>query len=477
MDRRDFLKSMAIGAASALVCSCKTAVQNSSARNFPNIILCMSDDQGWKDTGYSGHPILKTPSLDDMARTGVRFERFYAAAPVCSPTRGSCLTGRHPSRYGIFGANSGHLPEHEITLAEALKQQGYKTGHFGKWHLGTLTKTEKDSNRGGEKHQEHYSPPWDNGFDVCFSTEAKVPTWDPMKNPEKNIQGASKKQKPGGPYGTAYWIGPDEKAIDNLEGDDSRVIMDRAIPFIRSVKKTGAPFFMVIWFHTPHAPVIAGPEFRNLYKDCNEGEQHYYGTITAMDQQMGRLREELRSLGLAENTMLWFCSDNGPEGKKIENRNCGTAGILRGRKRSLFEGGVRVPGLLEWPAKIKAPRTIHMPCCTSDYFPTIIESIGQKPLTAHPMDGLSLLPAIAGEMEARPSPICFESRKQVSMVDNRYKIISLDGGENYALYDLIADPGEKDNLAGEKPEILGAMKKQLTFWLESCKKSQALLSK
>jgi arylsulfatase A-like enzyme len=170
----------------------------------------MADDLGFGDTGFNGNNIIKTPSLDAMAKAGLRFTRFYSAAPVCSPTRGSCLTGRHPYRYGITFANVGHMPKAEITLAEALKTQGYTTGHFGKWHLGTLTKTEKESNRGGPRGAKHYSPPWENGFDICFSTEAKVPTWDPMKKPESNEH-----------YGTYYWTQDGAKATENLDGDDS----------------------------------------------------------------------------------------------------------------------------------------------------------------------------------------------------------------------------------------------------------------
>ena len=155
----------------------------------PNVILVMSDDQGWGDTGYNGHDTLKTPALDAIAAHGLRFDRWYAAAPVCSPTRGSCLTGRHPSRYGIKGANNGHVRGEEITLAEAVKRIGYRTGHFGKWHVGTLTRVGKDSNRGGARNLDHYAPPWENGFDECFSTEAKVPTFDPMVTPGREAGG------------------------------------------------------------------------------------------------------------------------------------------------------------------------------------------------------------------------------------------------------------------------------------------------
>ncbi|MBN2313910.1 MAG: sulfatase-like hydrolase/transferase, partial [Sedimentisphaerales bacterium] len=397
-----------------------------------------------------------------MARAGMRFTRFYSGAPVCSPTRGSCLTGRHPYRYGIFFANVGHMRKEEITLAEALKSQGYTTGHFGKWHLGTLTTTEKDSNRGGPKGIEEYSPPWENGFDVCFSTEAKVPTWNPMKSPDSNK-----------PYGTYYWNQDGKKVTENLEGDDSRVIMDRAVPFIRTAVKKSTPFFAVVWFHTPHLPVIAGPKYRALYSQYSEDEQHYYGCITALDEQVGRLRQELRNLGVSDNTMLWFCSDNGPEGKDGKHdRTRGSAGPFRGRKRSLFEGGVRVPGLLEWPSKVQAGRITDVPCSTCDYFPTVLDALGFRIKgQPEPIDGVSLLPLIEGKMTERPLPIGFESRDQVSLTDNRYKIYSGDKGKSYMLFDLLDDPGETKDLAAEKPQIVEAMKTKLKRWRASCKKS------
>jgi arylsulfatase A-like enzyme len=422
----------------------------------------MADDMGWGDPGFNGNSIIKTPNLDAMAEAGMRFTRFYSGAPVCSPTRGSCLTGRHPYRYGIFGANSGHMLKEEITLAEALKMQDYTTGHFGKWHLGTLTTTEKDSNRGGPKGAQHYSPPWENGFDVCFSTEAKVPTWNPMISPES-----------GKPYGTYYWRQDGTKVTENLEGDDSRVIMDRVVPFIRDAVNNSRPFFTVIWFHTPHLPVLTGPEYRKMYSQYSEDQQHYYGCITALDEQMGRLRSELWELGISDNTMVWFCSDNGPEGKDGQSgRTRGSAGPFRGRKRSLFEGGVRVPGLLEWPARIAPGQVTDIPCSTSDYFPTIMDVLGfRMEGQPEPTDGVSLLPLIEGKMTERPLPIGFESRNQVSLTGNRYKIYSKDNGKTYMLFDLLDDPGESHNIAARNSGLLAAMKMQLEEWRASCKDS------
>ena len=478
MRRRSFLKAMGLGAAAMAIPGTTRAEKTPKGKPKPNVILCMTDDQGWGDTGYNGRKELKTPNLDAMAAEGLRFDRWYSGAPVCSPTRGSCITGRHPYRYGIFFANVGHMKKEEITLAEALKTQGYTTGHFGKWHLGTLTTKIRDSNRGRPGADQHYSPPWKNGFDACFSTEAKVPTWDPMIRPGTKDQ----------PYGTYYWDGPEHRVTENLKGDDSRSIMDRAIPFIRGAVKAATPFLAVIWFHTPHLPVVAGGKYTEMYKD-HRGK-NYLGCITAMDDQMGRLRAELKALGIADNTMLWFCSDNGPEGGRFNGAN-GSAGPLRGRKRSLYEGGVRVPGLLVWPAKVTKPRVVKMPCSTSDYFPTVLDVLGftmkGRPL---PIDGVSLLPLIEGRMTRRPRPIGFESAGQVSLTDNRYKLIRAGGRRRkkkkpneadktgrqpakFELYDLIEDPGEKHDLAAEKPDVVTKMRATLDAWRASCKKSLA----
>ncbi len=412
------------------------------AAPLPNVILCMADDQGWGDTGYNGHPSLKTPHLDAMSREGLRFDRWYAAAPVCSPTRGSCLTGRHPYRYGVFSANVGHLKKEELSLAEILKSRGYATGHFGKWHLGTLSRDQKDGRRGG-KAEAHYAPPWESGFDVSFSTEVQVPTWDPMRD-----QAVSP---------TRYWEGPGKAASENLEGDDSRVIMDRAIPFIREAAARKRPFFAVVWFHTPHEPVRGGGEFLAAWKDP------YLACLSALDVQMGRLRKELADLGVAGNTMLWYASDNGPE----HAAGPGSAGPLRGRKRSLYEGGIRTPGILVWPDRVKEGRSIPVPCVTSDYLPTVLDAAGIAP-DARPLDGISLLPLIDGKAAARGRPIGFESGEQLAWMEERLKLVRPGKGRPFELYDLADDPSESKDLAASRPEDVARMSRDLETWRASC---------
>jgi arylsulfatase A-like enzyme len=445
MNRRSFLQDVASSALLAAASGCFGGAVAPRPAKRPNIVLVMTDDQGWGDTGYNGHPVLQTPTLDAIAQTGLRFERFYSAAPVCSPTRGSCLTGRHPFRYGIFGANSGDgedpsrfpLPPQEVTLAEILAAEGYATGHFGKWHLGDF---------GGPMR----SSPADQGFQESLSTVRKVATLDP----------------------SGYFLNG-EPYTEPLEGDDSAVIMDRAIPFIRSAAAKDQPFFTVIWFHSPHNPVIAAPEYRARYASYPEREQHFWGVITAADAQLGRLRDELRALNVAEDTMLWFCSDNGPA--LSEEFGAGTTGGLRGNKGTLYEGGVRVPGLLEWPSKISEARTIGMPCSTSDYLPTILDVLDLELPDARPVDGVSLAPLLGGAYQERKKPIGFEHHDKAALIEGRYKLLAAVDGENLAspeLYDLVTDPAESRNLAGSESDRTSSMLESLRAWRASCTQSR-----
>lgn len=463
MNRREFVKA-------AVVPSFLPLRSARAAPNRPNIILMMADDLGWGDPGFDGNRIIRTPHLDAMAKRGIRFTRFYSGGPVCSPTRGTCLTGRHYFRYGVTHANEGMLPKPEITIATMLKALGYTTGHFGKWHLGTLTREIKDGRRGGPGTKT-YMPPWEHGFDVSFSTEQAVPTWDPMRNQ---------------PFATKYWEGPGRYASGNLEGDDSRVMMDRVAPFIQAAAKAGQPFLAVIWFHAPHQPVVAGSAYRAMYSSYDEGQQHFFGCITALDEQVGRLRQELVRLAVADNTMTWFASDNGPEGLTgDEGTNRGTTGGLRGRKRSLFSGGVNVPGLFEWPNHTQPGRVIETSCSTLDYLPTIQEVTGATlPGKPRPVDGVSLMPLLAGKTTGRPVPLCFRyidpkkamhGSPTVAMLEGRYKLLtnfSEDAREDM-LFDVVADRAEADNIIAKHAETARSMKKRLRRWIESCEASHA----
>ncbi len=456
----------------ALLLSNSSATADKPPR--PNVILMMADDLGWGDVQcFNAESPIKTPNLDAMAAGGMKFNRFYAAAPVCSPTRGSCLTGRHPFRYGIYNANAGHMREAELTLAELLKEHGYATGHFGKWHLGTLTKTVRDSNRGGKTGATHYAPPTAHGFDVYFSTEAKVPTYDPMWKPAEDAKKIGwdylEDLDSAVAYNTRYWNTAGEPATENLRGDDSRVIMDRVVPFVEQAKRDGQPFFAVVWFHAPHLPVVAGPKHAAMYAEYDTHARNYYGCITALDEQVGRLRAKLRSLEVAENTMVWFCSDNGPEG--TAGNMPGSAAHLRGRKRSLHEGGIRVPGILEWPSTVKPGSQTDFPAVTSDYLPTIVDALGAKFSDERPRDGISLLSLLAGEQNERKSPIGFQSAKQCALIADRFKLHSKDRGATWQLFDLQADPSEATDVAAKFPVVVEKMAQTFDEWRNSCAQS------
>ncbi|WP_289053765.1 sulfatase-like hydrolase/transferase [Carboxylicivirga marina] len=440
---------------------------NISAQERPNVILIMADDMGWGDAHYNGHSVIQTPSLDDMANEGIRFDRFYSASPVCSPTRASFLTGRHPHRTGVFTANEGILRPEEITISEVLQGIGYSTGHFGKWHLGTMTHTEYDANRGEPGNTKEYNPPVLHGYDKVFATESKVPTYDPMIKPGTTST----------PFGTSFWDENNNKVTDNLSGDASKVVMDRVLPFIDDAKSNDKPFLAVVWFHAPHKPVVAGPEYLAMYNGQTTAKKHYYGCITAMDEQIGRLRDHLQTLGIADNTIITFCSDNGPED--------GTPGITKGykeRKRSLYEGGVRVPSVMVWPEKITEQIITDEPFGTSDYFPTILDILDIDLPSDRSYDGESFLPLISDSKFKRDNGIGFafqhinwsdsknlEDQLSYQLAD--YKLYAKD--EVFELYNIVNDPFETNDLAGNSSysDILNDMIEAYKVWLQSVKDS------
>ena len=417
----------------------------------PNIVLMMADDLGYGDTGFNGNKIILTPHLDQMAEDGVKLTHFYAGGPVCSPTRGTFLTGRHYYRYGIWSANVGHLPDQEITLARMLKSKGYTTGHFGKWHVGTLSKTH--STKGpGRKPAENFAPPWERDYDRSFVVESSVSTWDPGsdKNPF---------------YDDSVPLAGDDQS---LLGGAARVVVDRAIPFMEQAVKNDTPFLAVVWFNAPHEPIKAGPDYLAMYKGYGEAA-HYFGCITELDEQVGRIRKRLKDLGVANNTLLCFCSDNGPEGKSPKGKKVGVTAGLRGRKRSLYDGGVRVPALAEWPGKIEAGSVVNTPCSTLDYFPMVANLTDYQMPDDRPIDGQDLMPILMGHTTNREKAIPFRSRGNATIVKDQHKLV-LPKGE---LYNLSDDWSEKNNIASAHPDRVKLMTAELMKYLDSMQKSHA----
>ncbi len=467
----------------AIVNGHATAAQIDRPVDRPNIVLVMADDLGYGDVGFLGGEAIATPHLDRLAADGITWRRFYAGSPVCSPSRAMVLTGRHAHRLGITGANAGHMPGAEITLAEALRDRGYRTGHFGKWHLGTLTTQRPDSNRGGPtpRGRSHFAPPREHGFDVNVSTEAKVPTWDPYFEPLNNRNRSW--WDPLGPndrrqaYGTAYWS-RGQYVPGLLEGDDSRIILDFALPFIRDTVAEQRPFLAVVWFHSPHRPVVSGDRDRAPYDDGRTSHaQHYAGTVAALDAQIGRLRDELRRLGVVDETLIWFWSDNGPEGfSKVKP---GSPGPFRGRKATLYEGGIRVPCALVWPEMVRPGRVINEPAAGVDVLPTLLELLGDEPIDDRTYDGRSLAGWLVDQPTPRDEPLGFLYRNRGAWVLRRHKLI-VEGLANdivtadladaqpsdleVELYDLRDDPAESRNLNNERPVLRDRLLRAFLDW-------------
>jgi arylsulfatase A-like enzyme len=434
----------------------------------PNIILCMADDQGWGDVGYNGHPVLKTPHLDEMAGTALRFDRFYATSAFCTPTRAAILTGRHPNRFGCY-TWGGTLRPQEVTIAEALKKAGYTTGHFGKWHVGSVLEG-SPVNPGASGFDEWFSAP--NFFDN-----------DPVLSREG-------------------------KAVQT-QGESSMVVMDAALQFISKQAQTTEPFLTVIWFGSPHLPHEASEANRKLYPDQDEAKQNFYGEITGVDNAVGKLREKLRDLGIHENTAVWYCSDNGG----LDTSSTGG----RGKKGSLYDGGLRVPSILEWPAYVEEPQVIDIPCNTVDIFPTLLHMAGITNPPQTPLDGMTLLPIIDGKIKQRRVKMGFwqypaqgrrtpshewmqellEAQNNNEELENKTERLCLDAGKiaekhpwdslpghaalidwpwklhrivyskdsvKFELYNLDKDPGETNNIVYERRVRGSVLENILTSW-------------
>ena len=388
----------------------------------PNVVLVMSDDQGWGQTGYNNHPLLKTPNLDAMAANGLRFNRFYAAAPVCSPTRAAVLTGRTNRRTGVE-SHGYALRLQEKTLAQAMAKAGYATGHFGKWHL--------------------------NG----------------MRGPGVPIL-ANDSHNPG-VFGFQKWLSVtnffDRNPImsragefEEFKGDSSEIIVDEAVKFIKANAEMKRPSFSVIWFGTPHNPFMADPVDTKGFEHLDNDSKDQLGELVAMDRSIGTLRQALKDAGVADNTIVWFTSDNGGLSKIKPS----TVGKLRGFKGSVYEGGLRVPGIIEWPSKIK-PRITKFPAVSMDIFPTIAEIVGladDSMLTIH--DGMSLKLVFAEELINRDKPIPFSFQESKAVIVDNHKIV-FTGPKNktkkFELYDVVADPSEKNDLMASQPELANRM--------------------
>ncbi len=443
------------------VCFFATSFASALEPSRPNVILVMADDQGWGDTSYNGHPELKTPNLDEMAAAGLRLNRFYTAHFNCSPTRASIMTGRHPHRMGTFNPGAP-IRAQELTVAKVLQASGYATGHFGKWHLNG-----KNGNRDTK------TPP---GRAILAN--------DPLSP---------------GELGFDQWLSADNffdldpvlgrnGVPEKFAGDGSDIIMDEALKFIRIHTAAQTPFLTVIWFGNPHVPHEALPSDKAVYSALDEKDQNYYGELHAIDRNIGKLRAALRELKIADNTLVWYTSDNGgAAGPK-------STGNLRGSKGTLWEGGLRVPCLVEWPARIPEPFASELPCSTLDIYQTVLSATGAKAeKQIQPLDGINLLPLFEGKMTERGKSIPFvanlkQEKSHAALLEWPYKlhINAVSGkGKNknsgsdrepvasVLLFDVSKDPKETTDLAAQLPERVKKMQAELDAWKSSALKSLA----
>ena len=461
-------------------------------KDQPNVILIMADDMGWAQTGYYGHPILKTPHLDAMAENGLRMDRFYAGAPSCTPTRASVMTGRTNDRTGAFRVGS-YINKQEKMLSTAFKDAGYITAHFGKWHLNMDS---PDLDHPLPKSDPHN--PGELGFDYWLShTTGFDRSFELSRN----------------------------GVLEKFEGDGSEIIVEEAVKFITDELEEGKPFFIVIWYSAPHGPWEASEEdIKPFLGKVDRTSAHAHGEIVAIDRSIGNLRTSLRELGIADNTLVWFTSDNGGspnldvrvwpskdsfggaggQGMEMEYpSNCSneidfnltstqarelhgcirgmdpdSTGYLRGFKKDFYEGGLRVPTVIEWPAGIE-PRVTNFPSSTYDMFPTLIDVAGLSPDSINVVhDGISIIELFDYELPKREVPIGFRANGGSMWLDNDWKLVrnvDYDGKKfvttDYELYNVIGDPTESNNLIEMYPEIAAKMIEQQRKWSLSVSKS------
>ena len=417
----------------ALAVLCGVCSKPAVAADRPNVVLVMADDQGWGQTGYYNHPILKTPNLDAMAANGLRLDRFYAAGPVCSPTRASVLTGRSHDRTGVL-SHGYALHRQERTIARAMQKAGYATGHFGKWHLNGVRGPGVPVLDSDPHNPGHF------GFDHWLTVTNFFDMNPVMSRMEK---------------------------FEEFEGDSSEIIVAEALKFIQQTKHDGDPFLTVIWYGSPHSPWEASQQDQIAGETAKSA--HHHGELVAMDRSIGSLRDGLKKMRIDHNTLVWFCSDNGG----LKGVGHDSVGGLRGNKGSIWEGGLRVPGIIEWPAQIK-PRITSYPASTMDILPTLVDLL-ELPRNSmlDLVDGMSIKPLLAGEIGPRIKPLPFHYRGKAALIDNDLKIVTEKiGSGKYQLFDLAADKTESKDQFARLPVDAQRLRVALEAMIESVAKSR-----
>ncbi len=437
--------------ASSLLCLPFVILLAASCRggDRPNVVTLLADDLGYQDVGCYQGPV-STPAIDSLAADGIRFSDFYSGCAVCSPSRAVLMTGRHHIRAGVYSwisdANQrSHLLLRETTLAEVLKSVGYATAHVGKWHLGLPT--------------DRYDKPTPDrhGFDHWFAT------WNNASPSHRNPDNFIRNGKP----------------VGRLEGYSCQLVVDEAVAWLDARRDVEQPFFLNLWFHEPHAPVAAPDEITTRYGDIGDKAAIYSGTIDNTDSAIGRLLEKLDQMGVADDTLVIYASDNGSYRRD-------RVGNLRGQKGVNWEGGIRVPGIFRWPTKIPPGRVSGTPAGLVDVLPTVCGLLEIDPPEVH-LDGSDLTPILTDDASAfvRHQPLFWhlqKSRPIVAMRDGDFSLVAFPNYElstsnmfdeawipvikngtykDFQLYDLKNDPGQTTDLADRQPDRLSRMKEQL----------------
>ncbi len=407
--------------------------ENSPAEK-PNIVIIFCDDLGYGDLTSYGHPTIKTPNLDRMVNEGMKFTNFYSGSPACTASRYALLTGRYPIRSGfgwvlVPSSPRGMHPQ-EITLAEGMKQAGYSTAMFGKWHLG-VTKTE-------------YMP-LQNGFDeflgLPYSNDMIPPKWKdiPLIDGNDTIE-----------------HNPDQTKL-------TKAYTERAVDFIK--RKKNEPFFLYVPYAMPHVPLMPGDDFNN-------SERGKYGDVVEeIDWGVGEIMKTLKAQGIAENTLVFFTSDNGPW--IIKNEQGGSSGLLRDGKGSTWEGGMRVPGIAWWPGTIKEG-TIQMErASTLDLYHTAFELTGQKAPSDRTVDGRNIMPLLEGGKTEDIKPYFYYglNNKLMAVRKGPWKLhieTYSQTGKDYfngklpLLFNLSIDPSEQYEVSDDNPDIVAELQQLIS---------------
>ena len=409
-----------------------------AAAERPNLIVFLADDLGYGDLACYGHPVIRTPNLDAFAKEGARLTQCYSASAVCSPSRSAILTGRTPHRNGVYTwiaeGSEVHLRTSETTLPELLRGVGYATCHSGKWHLNGLFNNPAQPQ------------PGDHGYDWWLATQNNAaPTHE---NPNNFVRNG--------------------EAVGQMSGYSAPLVVEEAITWLKEKRDPSKPFYLAVWTHEPHYPIKSDPKFKALYPGITDDIQvEHHANVTQMDHAFGELMKALDEQKLRDETFVFFTSDNGPEGDGVKSAGRGSAGDLRGRKRDLHEGGIRVPGLARWPGKIAPDSTMDVPVIGSDLFPTMLAAAGLQAPADHVLDGVDLGPVLTGTASRveRPQPLYWRlhmaPNAQYAMRVDDWKILADATLTNFELYDLKTDPRETTDLKVRESDRFTSLRDQL----------------